>query len=69
MRSGLSHDITVLTEKISAAHLVDPAIDDFVKAADSIQSYVALGYQLQKDMQSVVEDVSLPTTSLSQMRP
>lgn len=69
VRSGLSHDITVLTEKISAAHLVDPAIDDFVKAADSIQSYVALGYQLQKDMQSVVEDVSLPTTSLSQMRP
>ena len=68
VRAGLSHDITVLTEKISSAHLIDPAIEDFDKAADSIQSYVALGYQLKKDMQSVVEDVNLPATSLSHIR-
>lgn len=69
VRLGLHRDITALTERLPAARLVDPLINDFATAAEATQDYLKAGDQLAGDVRLLASRLDEPVSVLGRMRP
>ncbi len=69
VRLGLHRDITALTERLPAARLIDPLINDFATAAETTQGYLKAGDQFAGDVRSLAAQLDDSASGLGRMRP
>lgn len=69
VRLGLHRDITALTERLPAARLVDPLINDFATAAAMTQGYLEAGDRLAGEVRSLAAHLDDSASGLGRMRP
>lgn len=68
VRLGLHRDITALTERLPAARLVDPLINDFATAAETTQGYLEAGDRLAREVRSLAAHLDDSPSGLGRMR-
>jgi energy-coupling factor transporter ATP-binding protein EcfA2 len=68
VRVGLDSDIQTLVARLPQAHLTDPLLADFARAADATTQFIEQADRLSRDHETLVARLAEPSSGLGRLR-